>query len=269
MVKPLIFGSGASSFKDEDGLMRVCEQALDNGIVRFDSAPSYRTEEVLSHCLAVLAANKNLTREQLSIQTKIDPIQMYNGDVETYFCNKLKKMKLDYIDVLLIHWPVQRYFMKTWESMKILKHKGLARKLGVCNLRLPHLKELLSIGIVPEVLQIERHPLNTFVEERRFCIQHDIELQDYSPLCKMHPMLKDSPILQGLSEKYGKSIGSIILRWHIDTSATPIFTSKNPNRIEDYASVDSFSLSAEDLSLIDSMNINHKLYLESIVCPGF
>lgn len=269
MHKPLIFGSGVSSFKDEAGLNQVCECALENDIMRFDTAPSYKTEEVLSSCLLALAKKHGLQREQLSIQTKIDPIQMYHGNVENYFQKKLIRMKLDYIDVLLIHWPVQKYFMKTWEEMNRLKDAGLAKRIGICNLRITHLEELKGKGIVPEVLQIERHPLNTFEEENKFCIRHNIELQDYSPLCKMHPKLKDSLILKQLSEKHGKSIGNIILRWHIDTSATPIFTSKNPNRIVDYSSVDTFSLSSDDIESINSLNVNHKLYLESLICPGF
>ena len=269
MVKPLIFGSGASSFKGEEDLLKVCEIAIDQGIFCFDTAPSYKTEEVLSRCLSKIAVKRGVEREQLSIQTKIDPIQMYRGKIEEYFHQKLKKMHLDYVDVLLVHWPVQKYFMKTWEEMNRLKEKGQAKKLGICNLRVPHLKELESKGIIPEVLQIERHPLNTFTEEKNYCIEKGIELQDYSPLCKMHPLLKESLMLKCLSEKYNKCIGNIILRWHIDTGAMPIFTSKNPSRIEDYSTVDSYTLSSEDIIKIEALNINHKLYLESLVCPGF
>lgn len=269
MKKPLIFGSGASSFKDQKGLYSVCKIAISNDILCFDTAPSYGTEEVLSRCLLALVKEKELSREDLTIQTKIDPIQMYNGDVEEYFTKKLASMGLEYIDVLLVHWPVYKYFKKTWDSMQNLKHAGLAKRIGICNLRFEHLKELKGQGIVPEVLQIERHPLNTFEAERNYCVEHQIDLQDYSPLCKMHPLLKESPVLKQLSEKYNKSIGNIILRWHIDTGAIPIFTSKNITRIEDYASVNSYTMSSEDIEKIDSLNINHKLYLESLVCPGF
>lgn len=269
MPKPLIFGSGASSFKDKAGLLAVCEMAVSNDIRCFDTAPSYKTEEVLAQCLTAIAKHKGLSREQLKIQTKIDPIQMYHGNVETYFKDKLHSMRLDYVDALLIHWPVRRYLSDTWSAMISLKNQGLVRKIGICNLRVAHLVELHGQGIKPEILQIERHPLNTFLAEREYCINHGIELQDYSPLCKMHPVLKESPVLKQLSVKYGKSVGSIILRWHIDTDAIPIFTSKNLKRIEEYSLIDKFALTAEDIVKINSLNINHKLYLESLVCPGF
>lgn len=269
MCKPLIFGSGVSSFKDEKGLMAVCGKALDESIFCFDTAPSYGTEKVLSRCILTLAREKGLSREQLVIQTKIDPIQMFHGNVEEYFKTKLKDMGLEYVDALLIHWPVYKYFFKTWEEINQLKKEGFAKKIGICNLRIEHLRKLKEVNIIPEILQIERHPLNTFEEERQFCIQNGIELQDYSPLCKMHPLLKDNPLLKNLVDKYGKSVGAIILRWHVDTSATPIFTSKKIGRIEEYSEIESFQLSSEDILAINSLNINHKLYLESLVCPGF
>lgn len=269
MKKPLIFGSGVSSFKNEQGLMEVCSTAIDHGILAFDTAPSYKTEEVLSHCLMQIARQRGMDRENLSIQTKIDPIQMYQGDVENYFKVKLKSMRIDFVDTLLIHWPVHQYFLKTWEALISLKEQGLTRRIGICNLRISHLQELERQGIMPEILQIERHPLNTFTEEREYCIRHKIELQDYSPLCKMHPLLREDVRLGEMSEKYDRSVGSLILRWHIDTSATPIFTSKNVARIAEYSSVDGFTLDDADIETISSMNINHKLYLESLVCPGF
>lgn len=269
MRKPLILGSGVSSFKDRAGLMNICEAAIEYDILCFDTAPSYRTEEVLSGCILEILRRKGQKRESVSIQTKIDPIQMYEGNVEEYFKSKLAKMGLDYVDALLIHWPVHNYFMKTWEAISRLRDGGLTKKIGICNLRINHLKELQGMSIVPEILQIERHPLNVFQEERDFCLQNHIELQDYSPLCKMHPILRDSVELKSLSEKYGKDIGSIILRWHIDTMAVPIFTSKKVQRIATYSMVDAFQLSADDIDIVNSLNVNHKLYLESLVCPGF
>lgn len=269
MSKPLIFGSGASSFKDKAGLTQVCEAAVDNGILRFDTAPSYTTEVPLSRALQTIFRQRNIDRNGWQIQTKIDPIQMYQGNIDNYFKAKLKAMDLEYVDVLLLHWPVYKYFRKTWEAMLKLKDIGLAKRLGICNLRIQHLKELQGIGIVPEIIQIERHPLNTFTEEREFCLANGIELQDYSPLCKMHPLLKESPVLKRISEAYGQNVGSVILRWHIDSGTTPIFTSKNVARIGEYSHIDEFSLNETDILEINSLNINHKLYLESLVCPGF
>ena len=150
-----------------------------------------------------------------------------------------------------------------------MKSRGLTQKIGICNLRIRHLNRLKERGIIPEILQIERHPLNTFMREVEWCKSNDVAIQDYSPLCKMHPAIKENEALNTLSKKYNKDIGQIILRWHLDTGASPIFTSKNIERIKLYSQLSDFNLSAEDLEIISLLNCNHKLYLESFICPGF
>lgn len=267
--KKLIFGSGASACKDFNGLQDVCRAALSQEIYRFDTAPSYRTEAILSKAVSMSAKDLGLHREDYQIQTKIDPIQMYNGHLEEYFKQKLSEMKLEYVDSLLIHWPVFNYLADTWESLLLLKEKGYTKNIGICNLRIDHLKDLKSKEIVPEILQIERHPLNTFREELLFCKENDIQLQDYSPLCKMHPRIRNNETIQKIAEKYNCNIGQIVLKWHIDTGAIPVFTSTKPNRVIEYSKLDDISLTNEEIQTISSLNCNHKLYLESLLCPGF
>lgn len=265
----LIFGTGLSSCKDFEGLCEVCKTALSEQIVMFDTAPSYRTEAVLSKAVAKSASELGLDRVDYWIQTKIDPIQMYNGNVEEYFKNKLVEMQLEYVDSLLIHWPVLNYMERTWEAINKLKEGGLTRSIGICNLRLLQLEEFKQMGIEPEILQIERHPLNTFSDEIKYCHEHKITLQDYSPLCKMHPLISSNEKIKEIANKHGCNIGQLILKWHISTGATPVFTSTKPSRIMEYAHLDRISLSEDEISQIESLNCNHKLYLESLVCPGF
>ena len=269
MNKKLIFGSGLSSHKDLKGLRDVCMAALESGISSFDTAPSYRTEALISEAVRIGATELGMNREDYFIQTKIDPIQMYNRKIEEYFMGKLNEMHLDYIDSLLIHWPVKKYFYDTWYAILKLKEKGLAKSIGICNLRIRHLKEYYNGGLIPDILQIERHPLNTFREEAEWCVRNDIELQDYSPLCKMHPLIKYNEEIKTIARKYEKNEGQIILRWHIDTGASPVFTSKSPERVKLYSELWNFKLSQEEIEKIYSINRNHKLYLESLICPGF
>lgn len=265
----IIFGTGASSIKTENGLKDLLTVALQNGIFAFDTAPSYKTEAMLGRSLDALMREKRIPREQLHIQTKIDPIQMYEGKVENHVESVLHEMKLDYFDCLLVHWPVHKYFMDTWDALKRLKASGIVKSIGICNLRVLHLRELKTLDIIPDVLQIERHPLNTFEGERQFSKDNNILLQDYSPLCKMNPLLRESTVLKEMASRYNVNIGQLILRWHIDTGATPIFTSQKPSRIMEYSRLESFSLQDGDITAIGEMNINHKMYLESLICPGF
>lgn len=95
MSKYLILGSGLSSCKDLKGLQAVCRSALAHGISKFDTAPSYKTEEILSEAISICRTELGITREDCFIQTKIDPIQMYNGKIKEYFKKKLSAMHLD------------------------------------------------------------------------------------------------------------------------------------------------------------------------------
>lgn len=268
-VKPLIFGTGLSSSKDYQGLLNCSTAAVDSGIRWFDTAPSYKTEELLGRVIGDILKNQRLKREDVLVQTKIDPIQMYEGKVRKHVESTLKKMSLDYFDCLLIHWPVYNYFRKTWDVLERLKDDGIVRRIGICNLRITHLNELQGIGIMPDILQIERHPLNSFEEERLFCIKNNIVLQDYSPLCKMHPLLSKDSDLIGMANNHSCGIGEVILLWHIQTGAIPIFTSTKTIRIQTYANLGSIKLSEDEVAAINTKNINYKLYLESLICPGF
>lgn len=268
--KKLIFGTGVSSSKDYAGLKSVVQAALDSGIYSFDTAPSYHTEEILGRVLRETSEERNICRESLFIQTKIDAWQMQesDGNIERYVESALADMQLDYFDSLLIHWPVPEYFDRTWQSFIGLREKGIARKIGICNVRLRHLLKYKELDFPPEVIQIERNPLRTCEAEINFCHQHEMEVQAYSPLCKMNSRLRYSEILKELSEKYGRSRGQIILRWHLDTGVTPCFTSTKPGRIREYAELVDFELSEEDVRRISSLNLDYKMYLESWACPG-
>ena len=268
--KKLIFGTGVSSCKDYDGLKRVIRAAIENDIYSFDTAPSYRTEIVLGRILKELSDEMCVGREKLFIQTKIDAWQMQeaDGDISKYAEYAMSQLGVEYIDSLLIHWPIPEYFNKTWESFIKLKKRGIVRKIGICNVRLRHLKKFAQLDYVPDIIQIERNPLRTCKDETDFCHEHGIEIQAYSPLCKMDERLRDSDALIKISQKYAKSLGQTILRWHMDTGVTPIFTSTKPERVVEYAGIFNFRLSDEDIEKISSMNIDYKMYLESMLCPG-
>lgn len=266
----VMFGTGFSAAKDFEGLHAVCAAAIASGITAFDTAPSYKTEEILGKALSSICSDIGMSRQQLYIQTKIDPIQMIAG--RKGICEHIKRivdeMGVDYLDGLLIHWPIPEYVDETWEAMVDLKSSGIVRAIGVSNVKCRQLKRFLA-GISPDLIQIERNPLRICFEEIKLCQDNNIAVQAYSPLCKMHPDISDSSILKQISNKYCRSIGEIVLRWHIDTGVSPVFTSKNIERIKYYGSITTFRLDEEDVNSIATLNKNYKMYLESWSCPGF
>ena len=271
MENNLIFGTGASSAKEYAELLKLVESAMHCNIRRFDTAPSYGTEEILARVIANVARSLGRAKEEFAIQTKIDAWQMQesNGNVKKYVDDILCKMQMDYIDTLLIHWPVPDYFDVTWETFFALKEAKIVNKIGICNVRMRQLEKLKKQNCLPQIIQIERNPLLTCEKEIEFCKENNLIVQAYSPLCKMHEKIGKSKELLNLAEKYQKNVGQIVLRWQLDTGVIPVFTSRKSSRIQEYSNIFDFSLSESDIEIVSNLNINYKMYLESVACPGF
>lgn len=263
----LVLGTGVSFGKEPEIAREVISAALDFGICRFDTAPSYKTEGLVGQILGEELSARNLQRNEIYIQTKIDAWQMQDGKIMIHAEDALRKLKTEYLDALLIHWPVPEYMESTWSLMKEARDKGLVKKIGICNVRMRQLQKYVDWE--PDIIQIERHPLNTFEEEVNFCHEHGLAVQAYSPLCKMDDRIRNNEKLKSIANKYGKDIGQIVLRWHLNTGVTPIFTTTKRSRAESYSKLDDFVLTKREIKTVSSLNENYKMYLESVACPGF
>lgn len=264
---------GTFNVPDYEQMENLVVSSLKNGCYAFDTSPSYGTEKNLGKALA---ENKNLynDREKIFLSTKIDAIQMYktDGKIEKYVEESLRNLQVDYIDLLLIHWPFETYMEKTWETMEKLYKEGIVKSIGICNLNQRVLNKFMDAGIfkevLPQVVQNEISPLRTCSEEIEYYKSKGLEIQAYSPLARMLKPVKESETLKMLAQKYNKDIGQIILRWHVDRGITPIFTSTKPSRIQSNLNIFDFSLEERDIQLINDMNQNYKIFLESYGCPG-
>ncbi len=263
---------GTFQNRDFDLLQNNVQTGIQNDVFGFDTAPSYKTEELLGKALKALIENEVVKREDLFISDKVDAWQMQegNGNVRKYVVDALQKMQLSYFDLILVHWPIPEYLYSTLRCLSEIKKEGLINYIGVCNVRLGHLKRIQSnVGILPDFIQNEIHPLNICEEVVNWCNDKNIKIMAYSPLCRMNKRIIESSILQELSIKYKKSIGQIILRWHIDRGIMPIFMTHNPKRILENTAIRDFSIEKSDIERINSMNENYKIFLESNGCPGY
>lgn len=252
-------------------LTKIVKTCIQFGIFGFDTAPSYGTERLLGKVLRKSIKDFKIDREDLFISTKIDSWQMQDSDgkVEFYVDNVLKKMNLDYLDQLLIHWPIPEYFEKTWKNFINIYKSGKAKLIGVSNVRIRHLQRIMGDELIPMVIQNERHPL--WIDEKTldFCKKNEIVYEAYSPVGQMKQQIRNADILHKLASKYDKTIGQIIMRWHLDSGSIPVFKTTKPERIKEYSDIFDFSLAEADIHAISSLNKNHKIFLESIGCPGF
>jgi diketogulonate reductase-like aldo/keto reductase len=254
-------------------ILNVVSTGVDCGFNGFDTSPSYKTEYELGNAVNKLIDERGLTRKDFFIIDKVDKIPMLesNGDVLPYVEASLKKLKMDYVDLLLIHWPLPDYYINTWKCMEIIYAQGLAKAIGICNFNERHLVRLLNadINICPMVNQIELHPLRTVEGLIKLHNKYGIVTQAYSPLCKMIDPLYNAEILEKLTQRYKKSKAQIILRWHVQSGHIPVFKTQNPNRVRENLNIFDFLLDDDDMSSISALNSDYKFHVESICCPGF
>ena len=253
-------------------LFPVMKAGFEAGFRAIDTARDYGNEPIVGDVLKDVLKSVGLTRQDVFVTTKIGNSQQMEGNIEEQLEVSLANLKTDYLDLWLMHWPYPGYFESTWEKMVKLYEAGKVKAIGVANYDIRHFNQLLSSNpkVIAMVNQMEYHPLRTAEDLRAFMKKNRIVTQAYAPLCRLVPPLKDSDILHELSLKYKKSIGQVILRWHIQQGdVMPVFKSYNPNRFKENIDIFDFELTNEEMYSISSLNQNYKYHIESINCPGY
>lgn len=239
----------------------VIDAAMKNGCTMFDTSSAYAgSEMILGKTL------KKYERNQYQICTKISNKSQFEGNIRESFCNSLKSLRTNYVDVLLIHWPVEGHYLDTWRCMEQLYKEGLCKAIGVCNCNIHHLDSILEIADVkPTINQFECHPLFTQDELREYCKKNGIQVMAYTPTARMDDRLINS-ILLDISRKYRRSIAQIILRWHIQIGNIPIVNSMNYKHLKENFNIFDFNLSKEEVEQISAININSRLRYDPDHC---
>lgn len=201
-----------------------------------------------------------IKRNELFITTKLSNGAQRTGNVEKALKNSLRRLGTNYIDLYLMHWPNPGTYVDCWKQMENLYREGYAKAIGVCNFHEHHLEELFETATIkPMVNQVELHPLLSQGPLRFFCQQHNIQVQAYSPLARMHERVIKNPVLVSLAEKYDRSVPQIILNWLCCNDIVSIpKASKMLRIVQNLESLD-FELSASDLEKIDGLNENFRV----------
>lgn len=264
---------GTFQISNQEEMDRLVSSAIAAGICGFDTAPSYSTEKYLGNSLNQIIKISQTNREAIWIQDKIDAFQMFNhrnSGIKNHVHTQLQDLGVEYLDVLLVHWPFKKYFSQTWEQIVDLKAKGIVKYIGVCNLDAKGYRVLIKSNDLcpPDIIQNEISPLNSCETDNSFFRQMNIEIEAYSPLCRMIEMISTDRGLKEIADNKGTNIGKVILKWHIQKGIHPVFASKNPKRILDNVHYD-FFLSEEDMLYIDGLDQHYKIFPISYGCPGY
>lgn len=238
-------GLGTWKIKDEAEFRTAFESAMDAGYRHIDTAQAYNNERMLGEAWQ----RSGLKREELFITTKIAVSNFGYNHAGRSFNESLNNLRTDYIDLLLLHFPVTLLRKKTWKAVEDIKSGGGARSIGVSNYTIRHLEELKQYAdITPAVNQVELHVFLQQPELIKYCQDNGIVVEAYSPIARATVM--DNPVVADIAKKHGKTYIQIMLRWCLERGLVVIPKSVHPDRIRQNIDILGFRLDADDMKAL-------------------
>jgi diketogulonate reductase-like aldo/keto reductase len=253
-VKMPWFGLGV--FKVEEGpeLVNAVKTAIQHGYRSIDTAAIYENEEGVGEGIK----ESGIAREDLFVTSKVWNADLGYESTLAAYQTSLDKLGLEYLDLYLIHWPVEGKYKEAWRALESLYKEGRVRAIGVSNFQVHHLEDLMKDAeIKPMVNQVEYHPRLTQKDVQSFCREQGIQMEAWSPL--MQGQLLDNEVLAAIAAKYNKSVAQIILRWDLQNGVVTIPKSTKEHRIIENSQVFDFELTQEDMHQINELNQNHRV----------
>jgi len=260
---PLVHGAGAipaigfgTLIADPVAARQAIKAALEAGYRLLDGAELYRNEAVVGEAMREAFEAGTLGREELFVSTKLWNNNHRPERVGPALEASLRRLQLDYIDSYLVHTPFafrpgdEMYprnehdqpaydrgvtLVETWRAMEQLVDAGKARSIGLSDITLDRLKEIVAVArIKPAVVQVESHPYLPEWELLEFCRQHGIVLQAFAPLGHgMEPRVTDDPVIKAIAQRVHKTPGQVALAWAVQRGTVLLTTSTKPERIRE------------------------------------
>ena len=230
------------------------KEALKVGYRLIDTANAYQNERAVGRAIKA----SGITREEIFVETKLWP-SVYT-DPEA-IDKTLKRLDLEYIDLLLLHQPAGDYITGYKMMEKALK-EGKVKSIGISNFYGERVDNLLNnIEVKPAVTQVETHPYYPQTEMKEKLNEYGTKIQAWYPLGgRGNDSVLTEDTIKELANKYGKSPAQIILRWHNQKGVIVIPGSKNPEHIKDNLNIFDFEISKEDMKKIDVLDKNTPFY---------
>lgn len=255
-VKMPVLGFGVFQVTDE----KVCEQAvydaLTVGYRLIDTAAVYGNEAAVGRALK----RSGVPREELFITTKLWVQDAGYEKTKKAFETSLSNLRLDYLDMYLIHRPFGDYY-GAWRAMEELYEEGKTRAIGLSNFGSDRLVDLvMNNKVVPAVNQIECHPFFQQKKAIEFMKEYQIQPEAWAPFAEGKNNLFTNEVLAGIGAKYGKSAAQVVLRWNCQRSIAVIPKSVHKERMEQNISVFDFALTEDDMEKISALDENVTLF---------
>ncbi|WP_205697886.1 aldo/keto reductase [Conexibacter sp. SYSU D00693] len=248
-------GFGVFQVPPEDTAETVT-RAFEVGYRHIDTAKVYGNEAGVGDAFHA----SGLGREDVFVTTKCWNADQGFDSAKQALKASLERLRLDHVDLYLIHWPVpaKDRYLDTWKAFVELKDEGLTRSIGVSNFQPDHLRRIVDeTGVTPSVNQVELHPYLVQQGLRREHADRGIVTEAWSPLAQGE-VLGDETIT-GIAQELGRTPGQVVLRWHLQRGNVVFPKSVTPERIKENFEVFDFDLSEEQLSALDGLDRGHRV----------
>lgn len=255
-VKMPIIGFGVYQIPDAQECENAVYEALMAGYRLIDTAAGYLNEEAVGRAIK----RSGIPREELFITTKLWVQDAGYESAKLAFAKSLKKLKLDYLDLYLIHQPFGDYY-GAWRAMEELYREGQSKAIGVSNFLPDRLMDLIVHNeIAPAVNQIETHPFYQQAESAAFMKEQGVQHQSWAPFAEGLNNLFGNEVLASLAEKHNKSVAQVVLRWLVQRGVVVIPKSVRKERIAENINIFDFELHSEDMEQIAALDTRSSLF---------
>lgn len=253
-------GLGTATLDDAQ-IAPLIVTAIEAGYRHIDTAYRYGNQRGVGKGLR----DSGIPREEVFVTTKLDGEFQGNERAIAGLDECLRQLGLDYVDLLLIHWPLPQRdeYISTWKTFEKLAESGKVRSIGVSNFKPAHLDRLLAEATIrPVANQIQLSPRITRPDHVAYDHAHDIVTVAWSPLGPGSDLLNE-PILATIGAKYGKTPAQVVLRWNIDLGIVPIPRSSNPGRLAQNIDIFDFTLTADEVAAISALDTGAEKRVDS------
>ena len=249
-------GFGVFQIKDKEECVRVVLEAIETGYRLIDTAQSYGNEEAVGEAIL----KTNVPREELFVTTKVGITNYGYEKAKASVEESLEKMKLDYIDLVLLHQPFKDYH-GAYRALVDLYKEGKIKAVGVSNFYPDRLVDLcLDTDVVPAVNQVEVNLFHQQNQALEYNQKYGVQLEAWAPFAEGKKGIFTNETLMGIGEKYNKSVGQVILRWLVQRGIVPLAKTVRKERMLENIDIFDFKLTDEEIKQIRQLDKNDTLF---------